>query len=109
MDDTYNQNKKDIIQDNKMKIQEFINKHESSKNELTEKDQFFMIMQLIKCAHDRDLQANLNPNNEKVIKFKWLLIKKQITTLWNSTPCNKYQVAIAKLTSMNLWKQQANK
>lgn len=101
---------REMIEDNKMEkrvdneteLKGFVEKHECDKKGISEKDQYFMVMQLLQCAYDAEIKKT-NEESRQLVEHRWKLIRKYIKDLWDITLYNKYQVVMARVTTLNIW------
>ena len=84
------------------KLNDFISKYENEKKDISEKDQFYMVMQLLECAYNVELKKTPEERVDKV-KLRWRRRKRYVIDVWNSTLLNKYNTVMAQITMMNIW------
>ena len=108
-DSILEKNKIEVELEKKKNLRMFINRHESEKQNILDKDKYYMLMQLVESGYLNEInKLSERDKNDKeylyIINRKWKLIKKHINVLWNTcTDDNKYQIIINKITSINLW------
>ncbi len=96
----------EIMNENRNKLNHFIETNENLKNNVSESDQFYMLMQLVNCARNNEINCSKNKSVEYInfVNYKWKLMISLTKNLWEITPSYKYKTVMQKLTSMNLWK-----
>jgi hypothetical protein len=93
-------------------LKKFVSIHEYNKKGISENDQFHMVMALLNCAYQNEINSAFSKNKTSdeinQIKEKWKYRRMYIKNVWDYALIDKYQTVMREISIMSIWNDKYN-